>query len=358
MKYGVLYYRPTGNIGDEIQSVAARQFLPSVDVLVDRERMKDFHSPEQVKMILNGWYMCEPKQWPPADSILPLLISLHITREKAVREAWFRPDQLKYLLRNGPVGARDTETLEVLRQEGVDSYFSGCLTLTLRRNEQADRGDYICAVDVSQGVLEYLSRQTRRPVIPVTHWLPRHMRPEDTFVFAEMLLDLYQRAHCVVTTRLHAAMPCLALNTPVLLLESPEQQARFGGLAALARHCVVEDYLNGKYIFDLECPGENPQDYRTIRQNLVENCARFIGPDGEGVYAARSLRIFEGLLPSIMIWEKEKRFEKALVDLRRGRLHGLFAEIRESFAMNKKSKRRYLADHSPKSVANFRELRG
>ena len=40
MKYGLLTYRKNeSNIGDYIQSLAAKRFLPKVDVLVNREEL-------------------------------------------------------------------------------------------------------------------------------------------------------------------------------------------------------------------------------------------------------------------------------------------------------------------------------
>lgn len=339
LRYGLLYYRPTGNIGDEIQSLAARQFLPRVDVLVDREGMRDFRSPEQVRMILNGWYMCVPAQWPPAAAISPLLASMHVVDKRPVTAAWFSRDNRRYLLEHGPVGARDTATLAVLERHGVPAYFSGCLTLSLQRNGQAVHEDYVCAVDVDRRTLAELRARTARPVMPVTHWLPRHMKPKDTIVFAEMLLDLYQRAHCVVTTRLHAALPCLALETPVLLLHTAED-SRFAGLDALARHCTCEDYVNGKFIFDLDSPGENPPDYLVLRERLIESCCRFIGPEGEQAYAVNQVRLFEGLLPSIAAWEEQKRFGKAVVDMHRGHFRPLLAEIGDLLARHRQSRRR------------------
>lgn len=344
LKYGLLFYKPTGNIGDEIQSLAARQFLPQVDVLVDREKMRDFHHPDRVKMILNGWYMCEPQQWPPSNSIFPLLTSIHISPDQPVMDAWFQPKSLEYLLAHGPIGARDTDTLAMLKERNIPAHFSGCLTLTLQRNEKAVREDYICAVDTSPQVLAHLRKITSRPIIPVTHWIPSYMESKDTFVLAEMLLDLYQRAHCVVTSRLHVALPCTALQTPVLLLHETEDKNRFAGLHELTRHGLSSEYLNGKLAFNLESPGENPEDYLIFRKNLVDCCFKFIGQEGQKAYEANSVRIHEGLHPFISIWEKQKGFEKALLDLRRGRIGSfgtyMLTQLRDFSAKYHQSKRR------------------
>lgn len=343
MKYGLLYYRPTANIGDEIQSLAARQYLPKVDILVDRERMRDFYDQDKVKMILNGWYMCNPEQWPPSNSILPLMTSIHISPEKHIRDTWFQSANKEYLLSQGPIGARDTDTLAMLQSHDIPSYFSGCLTLTLQRNEKAVRHDYICAVDVSPRILAHLRKKTSRPIIPVTHWIPSYMDSKDTFVLAEMLLDLYQRAHCVITSRLHVALPCLALQTPVLLLHETEDTNRFAGLHELTRHGLSSEYLEGKLDFNLESPGDNNTDYMKFRKKLIDRCVEFIGPEGKTAYENNAVRIYDGLFSFISIWEKQKGFERALLDLRRGRIGSfskyLITQVKEFSVKYRQSKR-------------------
>ena len=49
MKYGLFKYE-TENIGDEIQSIAARRFfLPSVDAYIDRDRLGEYCPDEETK---------------------------------------------------------------------------------------------------------------------------------------------------------------------------------------------------------------------------------------------------------------------------------------------------------------------
>jgi hypothetical protein len=83
MKYALLVYSNSGNLGDEIQSIAARQFLPRVDVKIDRDRLSEFKAPdgEAVLLIMNCWFGHQPENWPPPSSIVPLLISMHISAE-------------------------------------------------------------------------------------------------------------------------------------------------------------------------------------------------------------------------------------------------------------------------------------
>ena len=38
MKYGLIYYKNTHNLGDDILSYVGKKFLPKVDYYIDRER--------------------------------------------------------------------------------------------------------------------------------------------------------------------------------------------------------------------------------------------------------------------------------------------------------------------------------
>ena len=57
-KYGVILYKDTDNIGDDIQTYAAYKKLPRVDYIIDRENMLEFvpEKKEMVKVIANGWF--------------------------------------------------------------------------------------------------------------------------------------------------------------------------------------------------------------------------------------------------------------------------------------------------------------
>lgn len=80
MKYGLVVNIKTENIGDDIQSFAAKQFLPDVDYVIGREALDTFDSQgEVVKAIMNGWYMYSKFNWPPTSAIDPLWVAMHIS---------------------------------------------------------------------------------------------------------------------------------------------------------------------------------------------------------------------------------------------------------------------------------------
>ena len=124
MKYGLILNFATDNIGDDIQSYAAAQFLPSIDCVIDRESLDRFdNSDEPVKAIMNGWYMYDKFNWPPSADIDPLWVSVHISEADnfGIGEKFLSGPGGEYLRQYAPIGARDESTLEMFRRNGIDA---------------------------------------------------------------------------------------------------------------------------------------------------------------------------------------------------------------------------------------------
>jgi len=285
MRFGLLSYR-TDNLGDEIQSLAARKFVAKIDRYIDRERLND-GSPadDPLKLVMNGWFCHRPDNWPPAAFIEPLLISMHFTgnpepgsgvlpREELARI----PSALQYLRTHGPVGARDYFTLEWLRSNDIECYYSGCLTLTLDRPAVA-REPTVVLNELPVTIVKrikgtwYSAGLTKRPIRQITHIDQVTVGIEPRMERAAHLLEQYARAHCVVTTRLHSALPCLAMGTPVLLVDESYDQSRFTGLNELVHHCSVAEFLSGRTYYDVDNPPPNPEKHFQLRKECT--AARF-----------------------------------------------------------------------------------
>ena len=193
MKFGVVIHKPTMNLGDDIQTYAAAKLLPHVDYQIDREYISDFKSEndEPVAVIMNAWWMWKKWNWPPADCIIPKLLSMHINNYGV--------------------------------EQGIDCYFSGCLTLTIPKQEKTeDAGTYVCLVDLNDKIrakaMEYL-KDTGLEIRVISHncdYRKSNATFEERMAKAEEILTLYQNAKFVITRRLHVTLPCLALETPVL----------------------------------------------------------------------------------------------------------------------------------------------
>ena len=281
MKYGLFKYS-TRNIGDEVQSLAAKRFLPKVDYYFERDEIDatDIGAGERVKIIMNGWFTHKPENWPPTNNnIIPLLVSMHIDQQegediKTIMRAFESTQSKEYLNKFGPVGARDLPTLRFLEQIGIESYFSGCMTLTLLPEKSIKRGEFVLAIDVSDDIYNAMKERTNRKIIRMNTNRDRCLSEEIKETIAKYWLCLLQSAYAVVTPRLHCMLPCLALSTPVLAISGRDPK-RYEGLIELTNHVTEKEFLKNKTCFDFENPSKNPSKYLKLKKNLEEKCSAF-----------------------------------------------------------------------------------
>ncbi len=288
MKYGLLYYKDTDNIGDDIQTYAQERFLPKVDYLIDRENLELFvpDKKEKVKLIMNAWYIHDIFNFDISPYIEPLYISMFLKKVPyeggiTIGTDYLNPNVLESFKKYGPVGTRDMHTKKILDQLEVPNYFSGCMTLTLNKFEGVKKEDYIVVVGLNDKEINYIKKKTKRKVIKFVQdvkkgsfsnesWDERKKRVEDT-------LKLYQGAHMVITTKLHCSLPCLALGTPILLLYDTsfaENKDRIGTFLPYLNHVNREDFLISNIDFDN--PKKNSTKYLELRKQLEEKCIDFV----------------------------------------------------------------------------------
>ncbi|HFU4123778.1 TPA: polysaccharide pyruvyl transferase family protein [Streptococcus suis] len=283
-KYALFSYT-TGNIGDEIQSVATSRFLPRIDYFINRDYMNEFQAEtdEEIKIIMNGWYSHRPENFPPKQSYLhPLLISMYVDEDS--KSLFSSPENRAFFTKHGPVGARSIDTRSYFEGLGVESYLSHCMTLTIQSEPGVKKQDIVLAIDLPNAVYDKLARESVYPVIRMSADINhQYMSPSQRMKVAQYYLYLYQSARFVVTTRLHGTLPCLALGTPVLnIQEQGFEEGRFAGLRELANHMTVEEFLAGAC--DVNQPLPNPQKHLDIRKELEERCQAFTGFKSEAGY--------------------------------------------------------------------------
>lgn len=283
-KYALFTYTKSNNVGDEIQSISARQFLPQVDYYIDRDLVGEWRNSnrnEIVKLIANGWFMHKPHAWPSIDeNVVPLLVSMHInSTDPQTKKTFEETTSTQYMKYHGPVGARDLSTLKFLSENNVETYFSACLTLTLQPDSRIIRQEYILAISVSDEVYHFIKNQTKKKVIRINPYANKGIDSMEKFKIAEYMLFLYQSASCVVTTKIHAMLPCLALQTPVLFIDESEtyDPSRLDGLLDFVRVAKRHKILKGADDYNFDSPPDNPGKYRQYANSLAEICEQFTG---------------------------------------------------------------------------------
>lgn len=222
MKYALLKYDNEPNLGDEIQSLAAMQFLPRVDEKFDRNSLTTAEAETSHLLIMNGWFSQTPESaFPPSKCILPVFVSFHIANTQESIRHFLSETSIAYFKKHEPIGCRDSETMDMLCAKGVDAYYSNCLTLTFQPREKEPVRGKVFLVDVDRRIP--LPRHIRKGSIRLSHIVPPYVSNETKNRLARELLDMYRdQARLIVTTRLHCALPCMAMGIPVVFFGDPE----------------------------------------------------------------------------------------------------------------------------------------
>jgi hypothetical protein len=215
MKYAVLKYS-TLNIGDDIQSLALASLLPRIDLLVDRDDLSPVSQwDDDVRFIVNGWFAPSVHRvWPPVGNARCLFLGIHATEAEVI------PRQS-----HSPIGCRDPWTLHLSEQCGVQGWLSWCATLCLLR-PNVSREDRVLLVDVPEDLTSQLPSGLRARAERITHTIDPAI---DRWGLARELLNKYARAEWVITTRLHALLPCAAMGTPVVFIRPAWSEHRYHG---------------------------------------------------------------------------------------------------------------------------------
>lgn len=328
------------NIGDSVQALAASQFYPHVDGFIDRDEELHCYDGEQCKMIMNGWYMHQPQNWPPTDAIDPLFVAFHVNSES--KDVMLSDAGVEYLKRHEPIGCRDFYTLHALQDKGIDAYFSGCLTLTLGeryRTATTDSNTYIVdplfngrltlfnlfksvltmvchPKDIFQlltkkGLNFYKGNHKVKNALKVAlyyrvyskvfsgdiianseyitqqsvHYMNDFSTDQDRLNEAERLIRMYAKASLIITSRIHCALPSLGLETPVIFIvnekDSLSSSCRFDGLKELMNTVSLQD---GCLVpqFEMTRPitldniPVNKDSWKELAVSLAERCRAFM----------------------------------------------------------------------------------
>jgi hypothetical protein len=166
----------------------------------------------------------------------------------------------------------------MMKKLNIDCYFSGCITLTLNKFKKNIKENYICAVGLSDEEVRKIRSSTGREVKVIIQDIPKGSLSQKTWEERKSkvidILMLYQKAHMVVTTKLHCALPCLALGTPVLLLYDNKYTDRISTYLPYLNYIQRKNFIESN--IDFEQPKSNPQKYLELRDSLIKSCTNFI----------------------------------------------------------------------------------
>lgn len=247
MKYGLIYphygkesYRYPGyNIGDAVQTICVMQFyealkIPQRDIVylylyeVNAYRGEKLIVPMVEAAVGIGFALL-----PLSPDIIPIFVSTHFAMSELTEE------QVDYLKQFEPIGCRDEYGFNLMQKYGVNAYISGCMTLCLsserllrsnfvmssgliKRQGAMDRRPFL--IDVPEALQDYIPNTYKRNAVILSHLMPLNSIGEMTKTDAECyfsqaeqrLYEYLTSASIVVSSRLHALVPCIAMGIPVV----------------------------------------------------------------------------------------------------------------------------------------------
>lgn len=210
MKYASFVFPRNENLGDQIQALAAERLLPRVDAWFDRDGLSAVDAPGRFVTLMNGWFSDRPQNWPPLPSIIPVFVGFHLT-ESAAKSYLRFPE---YFRRYAPIGCRDRGTQQLLLNARLAAHVTYCPTLTFPPRLRKPRTGTVFIVD---GRKLAIPRSIRKGAVEISHIIPKFHSDQTKMTLATELLDAYRtQARLVITTRIHSALPCIAMGIPVI----------------------------------------------------------------------------------------------------------------------------------------------
>lgn len=271
IKPGILTYdfkKPgrmkSNNLGDSMQSIAASR-LVGFDwrdaSYINREdlssRPLNLSDGEKTKVLMHGLFAHNKNTFPLNDDVIPNFTSVHINKNYK-----FTKRAIETYKKFEPIGCRDKYSVERFKKVGIDACFSGCLTLTLEKDERPRSGivfiiDNIKVNKKGEGIKgygisgissyeEFIKWKGSTPLIDflansygeeavrnatfLTQSIDKNKTSEEQFEMAEKRIDLLSSAELVVTTRISSLTTSMAVGTPVILLKIKGNDLRMKGL--------------------------------------------------------------------------------------------------------------------------------
>lgn len=214
------------NLGDYFQTFAIENIYSILNIpaskiqTIDRVELQHYQG-EELLLPMQGWfgYIKGIEIFPLPSKIKPVFLGFHCIQKNIIK---------KYLLtdfkNNTPLGCRDEQTYLLMQEYGVNSYLTGCLTITLPERKQQPTDTHVFLVDAPNNIEKYMPDNLKENITYITQEIP--IQPDNdnadeikrTSDLAKTLLDRYRdEATLVVTSRLHCAAPCLGMGIPVIL---------------------------------------------------------------------------------------------------------------------------------------------
>ena len=176
--------------------------------------------------------------------------------------------EVEYLKKFQPIGCRDQYTMETLRKYNILCYLNGCMTATFpkREREPEEQTGKIFCIDVTDNFAKEIPEEIRKECIFSNHVYMSEECPNGSEAKARQVYDMYRNeAKMIITTRLHAALPCAAMGIPVILAKE-QLSYRFAIIEKLMHVYSEDEFKNINW---------KPEavEYEEFKRRILDNAA-------------------------------------------------------------------------------------
>lgn len=231
MKYGKIVYnygeaalRSSGyNLGDGIQTLAMEYIyqtmgIPEKDIVeIDVCDINTYMGEYLLLPMYSVAIGIGFAKLPLSPKIIPVFISSHFAKNI------FTQEEINYLKSYEPIGCRDEFSLKIMEKHGIRAYISGCITVVFPQRKQSSNIGKVFLVDIPDSLEDFLPKELIRQAERYTHMISipkREMTSKDgkiNYQKSKQMLERYEKeADLVISSRLHALVPCMAMGIPVI----------------------------------------------------------------------------------------------------------------------------------------------
>lgn len=268
-----------GNLGDCIQNIAVEQIYEKLGIAssellqINRDDLPSYNGAE-CKLIMQAWFGNTNGTFPMLWSakISPIFLGMHISNNNNTRQIFVKQKVYERMQQLHNIGCRDRNTRDFLLSHGVDAYFSGCMTLTFDKRHNKIKNGKIFVVDLQPKAARRLPKRIKsKSDFSITHLYKFNKHPitkQEARAFeqhARDILDRYKNeAKLVITSRIHVAMPCVAMGIPVVFITDNPNDERFD---------VLRGILPVYHSYDIKYVkwSPKPADIDLLKQKIITN---------------------------------------------------------------------------------------
>jgi len=227
-----VYFKRPNTFKNFVETCIEKSEIESYPIIwINRDRISEYIKPKEVNKVVilcNGWWMHKYNDkhcFIPPEWIKAIYISVHISNPEILSK-----EVIEYLKKNEPIGCRDNSTKNLLENNGINAYFSGCLTMTLNLR------------DSKLGFIPKNNYQDK--IVVIDYDMKNTENTENTINLTQTISDIHNKynlidtiqrsidllfAEKVITKRLHVWLPLICNNANVVLMNNNTEREFVSG---------------------------------------------------------------------------------------------------------------------------------